>query len=89
MADCTKYRELLSGQADNALTEAENSELMKHLEGCAACRALLSVYRDITCAAEESMEEPPEDFAAGVMRRIKALGNENAAAGRARTKKTL
>jgi negative regulator of sigma E activity len=75
VADCTKYRELLSGFADNALTDKENSEITEHLEGCASCRALLTVYRNMTLAAEESMAEPPEDFAAGVMQKIKALGS--------------
>ena len=93
MADCTKYRELLSGFVDNALTEAEKTELTAHLKGCAACRALLAVYRDVANAAEESMAEPPADFAAGVMQRIKALDSpdgkvSNIAAGRARTKKS-
>ena len=82
MADCARYREMLSGLVDNTLSDTENKALSEHLEGCAACRALLSVYREITMAAEESMAEPPEDFTAGVMERIKALGNENAATGK-------
>lgn len=76
MADCTRYKDMISSFADGELSEQEAAEVQRHLDGCPACASLLTAYRSITEAAEESLEEPPPDFAAGIMARIKALSAE-------------
>ncbi len=77
MADCIKYREMISGYADGALSDNDKKELEEHLAECASCRTLLSLYSSISGAAEDSLADPPDNFAADIMSRIKALpGNE-------------
>lgn len=73
MANCKKYREMISCYADGELSEADRSELQKHLEECASCRSLLSLYKSITGAAAELMKEPPDNFAASIMEKIRLL----------------
>lgn len=73
MADCTKYTDMISGFADGELSENDKNELQKHLDECPTCRALLSAYRSVSEAAMDALAEPPGDFVAGVMQRIKAL----------------
>jgi hypothetical protein len=69
---------MISGFADGELSEQQAAEGRRHLDGCPACAALLTAYRNIAEAAEESLTEPPPDFAAGIMARIKALPAETA-----------
>lgn len=76
MAECKKNRELISCYADGELSGNEREELEKHLETCVSCRSLLALYRNITKAAAESLEEPPDTFTDSVMRKIKALPEE-------------
>lgn len=48
---CDHYRELLSAELDGELTQAEDADLTKHLDGCAGCRA----YRDDLHASEPAL----------------------------------
>lgn len=73
MADCKKYREMISCYADGELPENDENELLGHLEECASCRSLLSLYKSITGAAEESLVEPPDNFAKNIMEKIRLL----------------
>jgi anti-sigma factor RsiW len=79
VAECTKYTNMISGFADGELSDSEKAELQRHLDECPDCMALLSAYRSISEAAEKSMTEPPADFASSVMRRIKALPEDEQA----------
>lgn len=78
MTDCTRYKDMISSFADGELSEQQAAEVQRHLDGCPACAALLTAYRSIAEAAGESLVEPPPDFAAGIMARIKALSEETA-----------
>ncbi len=73
MADCKKYMDMISCYADGELPEQEQKLLLAHLDGCASCRALLSAYRSIAEAAEETLVQVPDGFAAGVMEKIRKL----------------
>ena len=48
MADCTKYRDMISGFADGEISEKEENEVQRHLEECASCRMLLTLYKSIS-----------------------------------------
>lgn len=73
MADCKKYMDMISCYADGELPEQEQKLLLTHLDGCASCRALLSAYRSIAEAAEETLVQVPDGFAAGIMEKIARL----------------
>ncbi|SHH72453.1 Putative zinc-finger [Sporobacter termitidis DSM 10068] len=89
MAECKKYMDLISGFADGELADGEKAGLERHLAECPECQALLSAYRSISEAAEEAMEEPPEELAGLVMARIMALPEGAAAESGRRTRKTI
>jgi hypothetical protein len=78
VADCAKYKDLISSFADGELSDKEETEVRKHLDDCPVCQALLTACQSITEACEVSMEEPPEAFAGSVMERIRALPAETA-----------
>jgi hypothetical protein len=73
MADCKKYMDMISCYADGELPEQEQKLLLAHLDGCASCRALLSAYRSISEAAEETLVQVPDGFTASVMEKIRKL----------------
>lgn len=90
MAECSKYLELISAYVDNELSGDKKKELEQHLEGCAACRSILSAYLGINEAAHEAMAEPPESLATGVMDRLRQLPAEpHAAVSKLKHKSTL
>ena len=76
MADCKKYRDMISSYADGELSGNDKSEIQKHLEACASCRSLLLLYKSISAAAAESLAEPPDSFTDSVMSKIKPLSEE-------------
>ena len=70
---CERYLELLSARLDGALTQQEEKELMQHLQGCDACRAIARELEDIHSAlAQAPQVQPPEELVRGVMERIGA-----------------
>lgn len=87
MADCKKYREMISCYADGELSENDISALQKHLEKCASCRSLLSLYKSITGASAEALKEPPENFASSIMEKIKFLPENDILSKKAASKK--
>lgn len=79
MAECRKYRDMISCYTDGELSGKAKEELERHLQMCASCRSLLSIYQSITESAAGFLAEPPDSFTESVMRRIKALSeNVNA-----------
>jgi hypothetical protein len=70
---------MISCYADGELSGNEKSRLERHLEECASCRSLLSLYKGIAAAAEESLTEPPANFTESIMSKIKALPEEEQA----------
>ncbi|NLT12936.1 MAG: zf-HC2 domain-containing protein [Clostridiales bacterium] len=81
MAECRKYRDMISPYADDELSGNAKDELERHLEMCASCRSLLLIYQNINVSAAGSLVEPPDSFTESVMSKIKAL-SENSDAGR-------
>ncbi len=79
MAECRKYRDMISFYADGELPATKKEELAGHLDQCASCRSLLSLYITVTEAAAESLLEPPESFTTSVMDRIKTLSRDTGA----------
>lgn len=73
MAECRKYRDMISCYADGELLGNAKEVLERHLQTCAACQSLLSIYQNITESAAGSLTEPPDSFTESVMRKIKAL----------------
>lgn len=73
---CGKYIDMLSCYADGELTGQAKVDLESHLDQCASCRALLSVYQTIGAAAEEAAAEPPEALKDSVMNQIKSLSDD-------------
>lgn len=76
MADCKKYREMISAYADGELSGNVKNAFESHLDACASCRSLLSLYKGVTEATEDSLKEPPAGFAASVMSKIKSLSED-------------
>jgi anti-sigma factor RsiW len=76
MADCKEYELMISSYVDGELSEKETEALLAHLDSCASCRALLSVYRNISEAAGESMLEVPDGFSASIMKKVKEMPAE-------------
>ena len=73
MSECLKYQELISAYADGIITEAEEKELLAHIDSCPDCRALLDIYKCMHSSyTNENMEEPPKELLTGVMSAIGA-----------------
>lgn len=63
--------ELVSAYVDGECSEEEAAELIKHLEECASCRALLAIYESINKDLLATEAEPPAALKDGVMERIR------------------
>ena len=71
--DHNAYKEMLSALLDGELHGAERETALAHMEACADCRAYfaeLTALRTVLGGLEEF--DAPEDFAAGVIARIRA-----------------
>lgn len=73
MADCKEYESMISSYVDGELPEHEEKALLAHLDGCASCRALLSVYQCVSEAAGENLLDVPDGFSVKVMDKIMEL----------------
>ena len=69
------YKEKLSALFDGELSGAEREDALAHMDGCADCRAYFAELTALR-AAFGGLEkfDAPEDFAAGVMARLRADG---------------
>lgn len=86
-----RYLELLSGHMDGCNTEAEEAELLQHLEGCAHCRDLLHAMQETQQLLKDDMRPAPADLTQRIMtavskapkkqRRSKGFWISTAAAG--------
>jgi len=72
MNPCAKYEEWMSAYVDGMLDDAEQVELMVHLQTCPSCLAVWQDYELMSKTLEYAEVEPPETFAADVMARIQA-----------------
>jgi anti-sigma factor RsiW len=64
------YEELVNLKVDGILTPEQETELDAHLSVCGECRERLDLYAMIHSMSDDLLEEPPENFAGGVMYRI-------------------
>lgn len=86
MKTCEEFAPLLSAYFDGELTEEECAQVRAHLEECEDCRVRLSEYAALRTGLLDAFaeEEPPADFASGVMAAVRA---EKASAAPKKTKK--
>lgn len=71
--NCEQMTALLSAYVDGELTADEQMQVREHLEQCAECRALYEQLQTLHTSFSDLEEIPaPENFAQGVMARIKA-----------------
>lgn len=71
MKNCEEIRELLSFYLDNELHENERKQVVKHLEGCDACKAELDQLKDMIEAIGEVEEvEMSADFGQGLHEKL-------------------
>ena len=69
------YREMLSALLDGELSGAERETALAHMDGCADCRAYFGELAALRAALGELEDfDAPEDFAAGVMARVRENG---------------
>jgi hypothetical protein len=75
MSECNILEKKLPAFVEGVLTEAEGREMMKHLEACDHCRAVLEDLKktgDLLAGLEE--KEPPPFFSQRVMARVREEG---------------
>ena len=67
------YKEMLSALLDGELHGAEREAALAHMDGCADCRAYFAELTALRSALGDLEKiDAPEDFAAGVMTRLRA-----------------
>lgn len=71
--NCRRAQKLFSPWLDGELTEKERRAFDEHLAGCPACAARAAGLQEITAALRQGRvaAEPPVDFTASVMARIR------------------
>jgi hypothetical protein len=72
VTDCKGNAELISCYVDGELSEEENKSLVKHINSCPACAALLGLYQEMSETLSDQ-PEAPATLLTGVMDEIKAL----------------
>lgn len=70
MKKCTELTEFISAYADGELASSDKRQVEEHLESCESCSAILSIYREISIATDESSVDAPDALRIGVMKRI-------------------
>lgn len=72
MERCERYTQLLSARMDGELAPQERQELENHLAICPECRALAEQLEALRACMQDMEDVPaPQDFARGVMDRIR------------------
>lgn len=67
------YKEMLSALLDDELSGAEREAALAHMNGCADCRTYFAELTALrTALGDLEKFDAPEDFAAGVMARLRA-----------------
>ncbi|MGI5970672.1 MAG: zf-HC2 domain-containing protein [Oscillospiraceae bacterium] len=70
MDSCERYLDLISGNIDGMLSEAEESELSEHLKKCEACRELLELMEKTHAAMGDLLADPPRELCDGIMYKV-------------------
>jgi anti-sigma factor RsiW len=87
--DCAQVQYLLPGYLDGALPERAGAEsrarVAQHLEGCAACRAELQGYRELsTMMSAVRPAAPPEELGVAIRNAVSQARATRGLAGRVR-----
>jgi hypothetical protein len=69
---CETILPLIHGHLDGMNSEAEEAQLQAHLRDCPTCRALMEQYAQIDAQLQTMEVEPPEQFTAGVMYKVRS-----------------
>ena len=72
MDPCVKYEEWMSASVDGMLDDAEQVELMVHLQTCPSCLAIWQDYELMSKALKYAEVEPPATLVVDVMAKIQA-----------------
>ena len=70
MISCEELTNLISAYIDNELSEQERLTVEEHINECAECSAIMSLYREISLAVEDSLIPAPEALLSGLMSEI-------------------
>lgn len=71
MDNCEQFRELISRQIDDDLSDGEKRALALHLKDCEECASLFRAFRALSDAVGSELEEPPEALAVNTMAAIR------------------
>ena len=87
MADCERYRDLISEYIDGTISGEDQAELFHHIESCSDCAQLLETYAEISRIMADDTE-PPEELLSGVMAGVREINDRRRQEGRIRFKRT-
>lgn len=87
MADCERYRDLISEYIDGTISGEDQAELFHHIESCSDCAQLLETYAEISRIMADDTE-PPEELLSGVMAGVRDINDRRRQEGRIRFKRT-
>ena len=73
MPNCNEYQEMISRLLDDELCAEEAQMLHAHISECDECRRLYDAFSAVSGAIAGDMEEPPEELAAGIMFKVRAV----------------
>ena len=72
MEHCERYEALIGAVVDGEATQKEREELMAHLAGCPACRAVYGEWMAMHAAFAELEAEVPGNLTGDVMAKVRA-----------------
>src|SRR4051812_27466646 len=80
---CREARDLLDSFLGQELLVETNHDVMRHLDGCPECRAELAARRQLRGILQRSFNrtatlQPRPEFAAEVLKRVRATGTHGA-----------
>lgn len=72
MNNCEKYQEMISSMLDGELSDAQQSELSRHLSVCPRCRRMYSAFSALSSAAAEDTVPVPADLHESIMSAVRS-----------------
>ena len=87
MADCERYRDLISEYIDGTIGSEDQADLFRHIENCPECAQLLEAYAEISRIMADDAD-PPEELLSGVMDGVREINNKRRMEGRVRFRRT-
>lgn len=71
MISCSKAKEMIDSYIDGDISEADMTAFEDHISTCDDCRELYEFTSQLTSALKRSIQQPPADFTARVMDRVR------------------